>query len=153
MQVRAAVFQGGEDGRVDRLARPGAASGEAPRPSRRGPRAHGSSARGRRVGRFAGGLLLSSLVACATAAAQPAAPPVPEGRQVFLTQCYGCHTLGAAGTPIAPDLSRIGARLSRDELERRIRDPRTHRDTAHMPRLELSESEIRALVAYLSELR
>jgi mono/diheme cytochrome c family protein len=103
-----------------------------------------------RPARLAAVLASLPLAACAAAGTPE---PVPPGRQVFLTECYGCHTLGAAGTPIAPDLSRIGARLSPQDLERRIRDPRTHQATAHMPKLDLSEAEVKALVAYLSSLR
>ena len=78
---------------------------------------------------------------------------LPAGQEIFLTHCYGCHTLGAAGTPIAPDLSHVGARLSRDEIERRLRDPRTHKPTARMPKIDLSEVEVQILASYLSELR
>ncbi len=92
------------------------------------------------------------LVACASGHSQ-ATSDVPDGRKLFFTHCYGCHTLGGAGTPIAPDLSRVGARLSRDEIERRLRDPRTHEPTARMPKLKLSEAEVQALASYLSELR
>lgn len=92
------------------------------------------------------------MAACGSGRPQPAGD-VPAGREIFLTQCYGCHTLGGAGTPIAPDLSRVGARLSRDEIERRLRDPRTHKPTARMPKLDLSAAEIQALATYLSELR
>jgi mono/diheme cytochrome c family protein len=101
------------------------------------------------VGLTAGAVLI---VACASGRTR-ATSDVPAGREIFLTQCYGCHTLGAAGTPIAPDLSRVGARLSREEIERRLRDPRTHEPTARMPKLDLSEAQIQALATYLSELR
>jgi cytochrome c2 len=33
---------------------------------------------------------------------------VAQGKQIFNDQgCYGCHTMGQSGTPIAPDLSKI----------------------------------------------
>ena len=92
------------------------------------------------------------MAGCASGDA-PAASNAVDGRRVFFTQCHGCHTVGVAGTPIAPDLSRIGARLGRDEIERRLRDPRTHKPTARMPKLDLSEPEIQALTTYLSGLR
>lgn len=100
------------------------------------------------------GLIIAAglMVSCASGGSRDTSDAV-DGRQVFFTQCHGCHTLGVAGTPIAPDLSRIGARLSRDEIERRLRDPRTHKPTARMPQLDLSEAEIGALATYLSELR
>lgn len=91
------------------------------------------------------------VVACASGHSQTTSN-VQSGREIFLTQCYGCHTLGGAGTPIAPDLSHIGARLSREDIERRLRDPRTHKPDARMPKLDLSEAEVQALATYLSEL-
>jgi len=60
---------------------------------------------------------------------------VSEGRRLFRIQgCYGCHTVGKLGTPIGPDLSNVGVRLSRGYLERWIRDPESQRPHAHMPR-------------------
>ena len=77
-----------------------------------------------------------------------------RGRAVFFSQgCYGCHRLGMAGTPIAYDLSRIGLKYTPAELERWLRDPVSQKPTAHMPRLALTEDEIRALAAYLGSLR
>ena len=77
-----------------------------------------------------------------------------HGKAQFLQQgCHGCHAIGALGTPIAPDLSRIGARYSRAYLMRWLRDPSAHVPTASMPTLELSEEQVEALAAYLSSLR
>ena len=103
--------------------------------------------------RVAGLVICAGLVAACASGGSGNSTDAVDGRQVFFTQCHGCHTLGVAGTPIAPDLSRIGARLSRDEIERRLRDPRTHKPTARMPQLDLSETEIGALATYLSGLR
>jgi hypothetical protein len=73
---------------------------------------------------------------------------------VFRDQgCYGCHTVGATGTPIATDLSRIGARRDQASLARWLRDPSLQRPTAHMPKIQLSESEVQALADYLGSLR
>ncbi len=103
------------------------------------------------------GALALTLVTLATAGAVAAAAETPnlvlQGRQTFFTQCHGCHTLGAAGTPIAYDLSHIGAKYSRAELERWLRDPSAQKPTAHMPRLDLTEPDVRALAAYLSTLK
>lgn len=84
--------------------------------------------------------------------------PVPDaneaGRAVFFSQgCYGCHRLGAAGTPIAHDLSRIGRKYTEAQLEKWLRDPTSQKPTAHMPRLALTDDEIRALARYLASLR
>jgi cbb3-type cytochrome oxidase cytochrome c subunit len=54
---------------------------------------------------------------------------------------------------LAPDLSRIGARYDAAYLERWLRDPREVRPSGHMPALELSETDIEALAAYLASQR
>ena len=79
---------------------------------------------------------------------------VAKGKQAFNDQgCYGCHTLGRSGTPIAPDLSRIGAKRSEEYLRRWLEDPEAQKPTAHMPKLALTKEETRALAAYLASLR
>ena len=78
---------------------------------------------------------------------------VEEGRRMFTTQgCYGCHMVGKFGTPIGPDLSRVGVKYSQDYLTRWLRDPSLQRPSAHMPKLELTEPQIAALAAFLSSL-
>jgi cytochrome c1 len=61
--------------------------------------------------------------------------------------------LGRAGTPIAYDLTHIGRKYSEVELQQWLRDPTKQKPTAHMPRLALTEDEIRALAGYLATLR
>jgi len=77
-----------------------------------------------------------------------------RGQTAFqLNGCYGCHVVGKAGTPIGPELSRVGWRYSQPYLMRWLRDPAQQRPSAHMPALELSDDDVRALAAYLSSLR
>ena len=77
-----------------------------------------------------------------------------EGRRLFTEKgCYGCHTVGATGTPIAPDLTRVGARHGEASLRQWLRDPAAQDATRHMPNLRLSELEAKALAAYLASLR
>jgi len=104
-------------------------------------------------------LLLLTLAPVAAAQQRDANSPEPstlvsEGQRLFRIQgCYGCHTVGKLGTPIGPDLSNVGQRLSREYLERWIRDPESQRPHAHMPKLELEAKDVTALAAYLSSLR
>jgi cytochrome c oxidase subunit 2 len=78
---------------------------------------------------------------------------VEKGRRLFMEQgCYGCHTVDKVGTPIGPDLSHLGARYSATVLEAWLRDPALQRPTAHMPRLDLTEPQVKALAAFLSSL-
>jgi cytochrome c oxidase subunit 2 len=79
---------------------------------------------------------------------------IGQGRKLFIDQgCYGCHTVGKMGTPIGPDLSQVGSKYPLSYLTEWLRDPMSQKPTAHMPKIELSEDEIRALAAYLSSLR
>jgi mono/diheme cytochrome c family protein len=99
------------------------------------------------------GLLLLAALACTLAPVSPQAP-VAQGQRLYTEHgCYGCHTTGAAGTPIAPDLSHAGSRYSEAELARLLRNPAIHKPGAHMPKLGLTEAETRALAAYLATLR
>jgi len=76
------------------------------------------------------------------------------GKQVFNDQgCYGCHTIGKVGTPIGPDLSTMGSKHSEEYLSAWLIDPKKQKPTAHMPKLSMSESEARAVAAYLASLR
>jgi cytochrome c1 len=98
-------------------------------------------------------LALLAVLAGVAAFGQEARSPEERGAQLFRVEgCYGCHTIGVVGTPIAPDLSRLGVKHTRSDLEQWLRDPAMQRPTAHMPRLELSEFEVKALAAFLSSL-
>jgi cytochrome c oxidase subunit 2 len=98
------------------------------------------------------GLLLMLLLA-AGAEAQDSAL-VARGQSVFKDQgCYGCHTVGKTGTPIATDLSRIGTKHDQAYLGAWLRDPAQQKPRQHMPKLKLTESEVQALTAYLGSLR
>ena len=58
----------------------------------------------------------------------------------------------ASGTPIAPDLSGVGGRYTESTLARWLRNPAAQEPTRHMPKLEMSEADARALAAYLATL-
>ena len=95
-------------------------------------------------------LLISIVLLASCAQAQEGRALVGQGRMVFRDQgCYGCHTAEGMGTPIGPDLSRIGAKHNETYLTRWLRDPSVQRPSAHMPKLQLTETEVQALAAYL----
>jgi cytochrome c oxidase subunit 2 len=97
---------------------------------------------------------VSVVLIASCAHAQDGRALVDRGRMVFRDQgCYGCHTAERMGTPIGPDLSHIGAKRNETDLSRWLRDPSTHRPSAHMPKLQLTETEVQALTAYLGSLR
>jgi cytochrome c oxidase subunit 2 len=99
-------------------------------------------------------LMLVTLVTASTAAAQDRGALIERGRAAFMANgCHGCHTVGKMGTPIGPDLSHVGFKYREEYLERWLRDPSYLRPSAHMPKLELKDSDIKALAAYLASLR
>ncbi len=99
-------------------------------------------------------LLVLVVALVSGAAAQAPRDASTQGETLFFTQgCYGCHRLGRAGTPIAYDLSHVGRKYSEGELVQWLRDPSRQKPTAHMPRLALTDDEIRALANYLASLK
>jgi len=100
--------------------------------------------------------VLAMLLLTATLAmAQPRGGSVVErGEAAFKNNgCYGCHIIGKFGTPIGPELTRIGRKYEPEYLARWLRDPSLQRPSAHMPALELTEDDVQALAAYLGSLR
>jgi mono/diheme cytochrome c family protein len=92
--------------------------------------------------------------ACSAGAQPPGGTVTERGQAAFKENgCYGCHMIGKFGTPIGPDLSHVGRKYPPDYLTRWLRDPAAQRPTAHMPALELSDADIKALAAYLGSLR
>ena len=105
------------------------------------------------------------LARMARPAESPATAAGRRGEQLFLSnQCASCHTI--RGTPangrVGPDLTHLKSRTTlgaltipnrEDELAAWIRDPQRIKPGNKMPALNLSASDIQALVAYLESLR
>lgn len=99
------------------------------------------------------GATVTLLVAGALAVAS-GEPDAARGARLFYAQgCHGCHTVGAVGTPIGPDLSRVGRRHPAAWFTRWLADPSSERPGAHMPKLALEPADITALAAFLAEQR
>ena len=64
-----------------------------------------------------------------------------------------CTTVGKFGTPIGPDLSKVGAKHDLADLTKWLQDPASQKPRAHMPKIQLSETEVRALAVYLGSQR
>lgn len=99
-------------------------------------------------------LLAGGLLAGAPAAAQAPKDAAAEGARLFQVHgCYGCHTIGKMGTPIAPDLSKVGTKHDTAYFVSWIKDPSSQRETAHMPAIKMTDAEAQALAAFLSSQR
>lgn len=93
-------------------------------------------------------------LAATIAFAQVGAPTAVEGKRLFAEQgCYGCHTVGKTGTPIANDLTRVGLKYPESYLRNWLREPQAQKPQAHMPKIAMPEADAQALAAYLSTLR
>jgi len=77
-----------------------------------------------------------------------------QGKRLFTEQgCYGCHTIGKAGTPIANDLSHVGSKYPESYLRQWLREPKQQKARAYMPNIQMTEADARALAAHLASLK
>jgi mono/diheme cytochrome c family protein len=101
-----------------------------------------------------GSLLVLLVVVLAPLGVAAEENTLAQGKQLFTQQgCYGCHMIEKYGTPIATDLSHVGAKYDRAYLTRWLKDPSAQKPTAHMPKIALTDAEVQALATYLASLR
>jgi mono/diheme cytochrome c family protein len=68
-------------------------------------------------------------------------------------QCQSCHTIGASGGYVGPNLSNVGNWMTPAWIEAWLRNPQVLVPGAIEPRRPFTEDEIKALTAYLLTLR
>jgi mono/diheme cytochrome c family protein len=100
----------------------------------------------------------------------PQTPRLNRGRELLARlNCVGCHRLDGIERPamLGPDLTDVGAKVSREWIYKWLKDPLTLTDSSgnvtvngylsggepRMPHFRLSEKELRGLSGYLSTLR
>ena len=78
---------------------------------------------------------------------------VERGRALVQAKgCASCHRIAGAGGTVGPDLTGVGARLDRETLRRRLRDPQSVNPDSIMPNFHFTEDQIEDLAAYLETL-
>jgi mono/diheme cytochrome c family protein len=102
-------------------------------------------------------------VASLSSAADPAAPAagnftgdqVTLGRQLYEVkyQCQACHTIGASGGYVGPNLSNAGNWLNAAWIEEWLKNPQALVPGTFEPRRTLTNQEVEALTAYLLTLK
>ena len=99
--------------------------------------------------------LVAAIALVATVAfGQDGTAVIVEGKRVFTEQgCYGCHTVGKTGTPIANDLSQVGSKYNESYLRAWLREPQQQKPRAHMPKIQMTEADAKALATYLASLK
>jgi len=76
--------------------------------------------------------------------------PVATGAQmVDEYDCRGCHIIGTYGGYVGPDLRGVTERLDEQALDTWLRNPASIRGPSAMPDFDLSNSQIKAILAYL----
>lgn len=82
-------------------------------------------------------------------------PLVNKGRDLFIQKnCYGCHRIeGISNGTLGPDLSDVGKKWKVDYLWESVVEPRANSQTSFMPKFNLTDDEVRALVTFLKSRR
>lgn len=81
------------------------------------------------------------------------APEVAEGRRLYRElKCAYCHSLDGAGGRIGPELDSVAAERDAQWLSRHFKNPQATSPGSTMPKLDLLDEEVGALVAYLESL-
>lgn len=80
---------------------------------------------------------------------------VSPGAAVFQTRgCMNCHALHGTGGTFGPALDTIGRKLSREQIEHYIKDPKAVDPGALMPpQTALSEKELEEVAGFLANLK
>ncbi|MBI5085551.1 MAG: c-type cytochrome [Acidobacteria bacterium] len=92
---------------------------------------------------------------CHTEEGFPGTPMVDRGRKLFFaSNCYGCHRIdGLSEGTLGPDLSEVGKKFKTDYLWESVVDPRANLATSFMPKFNLSDDDVRAVVIFLKSRR
>jgi mono/diheme cytochrome c family protein len=81
-------------------------------------------------------------------------PGFRQGQRLFQQKgCIGCHSIAGKGGTLGPALDDVGLRRSPEWMLQHFRDPQTLSPGTVMPRFGFAESEARALVDFLVNLR
>ncbi|MBI2069618.1 MAG: c-type cytochrome [Elusimicrobia bacterium] len=77
-------------------------------------------------------------------------PNVMAGMRLYRQlNCAYCHRIGGKGGGIGPELDKATAEETEEWLEKHFRDPQSVSPGSAMPKLNLLDDEIHALVAYM----
>lgn len=79
--------------------------------------------------------------------------PASSAPAKFQQLCTACHTVNGAGGNVGPSLDGVGTRRDAAYLEKWLRNPAAVKPGTAMPKLPLSDDEIKEITAYLSGLK
>ena len=92
---------------------------------------------------------------CHTGEGFAGTPNVNRGRKLFYAMnCYGCHKIdGLSEGTLGPDLTEAGKKFKIDYLWESIVEPRANLATSFMPKFNLNDADVKALVIFLKSRR
>jgi len=80
-------------------------------------------------------------------------PLVGQGQRIFVEmKCSYCHAVNGKGGHVGPELSNVAEYETAEWLTKHFRDPQAMTPGSKMPKLNLLDDEIEALVAYVRSL-
>jgi ubiquinol-cytochrome c reductase cytochrome b subunit len=81
-------------------------------------------------------------------------PLAAKGKTIFEGQsCNACHGDGGVGTAAAPGLVGIGTKFSPDQLAELFKHPTAKMNAGGMPPIDLPPDDLKALIAYVENLK
>ena len=81
-------------------------------------------------------------------------PLAAKGKTIFDGQsCNACHGDGGVGTAAAPALVGIGKKFSPDQLAELFKHPTAKMNAGGMPPIDLPPDDLKALIAYVENLK
>lgn len=92
-------------------------------------------------------------LAVAATAAPTSTTQLPPAPAYYTSVCAGCHALGGKGGAVGPALDGVGSRLTAEQIDARLKDPKAVLADAKMPQLNLDAPTRQSLVQYLAGLR
>ena len=80
-------------------------------------------------------------------------PKVSQGQRLYLDlKCAYCHSISGKGGKIGPDLAKAAEGESEEWLTKHFKDPQAMTRGSIMPKLNLLDDEVNALVAFVKSL-
>jgi ubiquinol-cytochrome c reductase cytochrome b subunit len=81
-------------------------------------------------------------------------PSVLAGRIIYdKNGCAACHSIHGKGGSLAPELTHVGSQRDPDWLMRHFKDPQTVSPGSIMPKVTVSDKELKELTDYMASLK
>ena len=108
------------------------------------------------IGKYIGkDFMQANCAQCHTDENFPGTALVTQGRRLFEEKgCYGCHRIeGLSYGTLGPDLTEVGKKFKINYLWEHTVNPRAFQPTSFMPKFDLTDEQLKALVIFLKSRR